>query len=143
MATVEELQRRLSDSRLRSLEEQALSRVLAVVEGNVKRHTPVKTGNLRRTITHRVERPGVRGVVGTNASYARPVHEGSRAHLIRPRRASVLRFKVGSKIIYSKLVRHPGTRGQPFMLEGLVASRDSIRDILSDTGQNFFRGDVR
>jgi hypothetical protein len=55
----------------------------------------------------------------------------------------VLRFKVGSKIIYTKLVRHPGTRGQPFMLEGLAASRDSIRDILSDTGQDFFRGDVR
>jgi hypothetical protein len=142
MATVEELQRRLSDSRLRSIEEQMLSRILAVIEANVKRRTPVKTGNLRRTITSRVERPGVRGVVGTNASYARPVHEGSRPHTIRPRRARVLRFKKGGETIFARFVRHPGTRGQPFLLDGLAASRDTIQDILSESGQSFLSGDA-
>lgn len=140
MATVEELQQRLSNSRLRSTEEQLLSRILAVIEANSKRKAPVKTGNLRRTITSRVERPGVRGVVGTNARYARPVHEGSRAHLIRPKRARALRFKKGNNVMYTRLVRHPGTRGQPFLLEGLAASRDSIRDLLRGSGQAFLSG---
>ena len=38
-------------------------------------------------------------------------NEGTRPHKIVPRFASVLRFEIGGKVIFTKLVRHPGTKG--------------------------------
>lgn len=54
-----------------------MSRIAITVEGNSKRETPVLTGALRRSETHRVERTGERGVVGTNMVYAPPVHRNN------------------------------------------------------------------
>lgn len=72
--TPEEAADKLNPDALRSELERAMQQVVLVVEGNVKRVTPVRTGNLRRSITGRVEERGRRGVVGTNVVYARPVH---------------------------------------------------------------------
>lgn len=47
------------------------------------------------------------------------VHNGTRPHLIRPRRAQYLRFQVGGRTVYTKLVRHPGYRGDPFLTNAL------------------------
>lgn len=51
-----------------------MSRITLTVQRNSQRVTPVRTGNLRRSETTRVERAGERGVVGTNVRYARAVH---------------------------------------------------------------------
>jgi len=51
------------------------------------------------------------------------VHNGSRAHLIRPRNRRYLRFELGGRVFYTKLVRHPGYKGNPFMTEALRAAR--------------------
>ena len=117
MTTAEELQKRLSAGALATVQERLLSRILLTVEGNVKRSAmmPVRTGNLRRSITHRVERPGERGVVGTNVSYAKAVHFG----------------------------RGSGRAGKPFLTAGMAASRDTIQQLLRDAGQSFFSGDVQ
>jgi hypothetical protein len=124
-----------------------LQRVVLTVEGNVKRVTPVRTGTLRRSITHDVEPTGTRGVVGTAVSYARAVHEGTRAHditakheIIRQtkrgpkRQLGYLAFKIGGKKIYRRSVHHPGTKAQPFLTGGLAASRDTIDDLLAQAG---------
>ena len=47
------------------------------------------------------------------------VHNGSRPHLIRPRRAKYLRFEVAGRVVYTKLVRHPGYVGNPFLTDAL------------------------
>jgi hypothetical protein len=65
---------RFSPDALRAAQIETLPKMLFVAEAAVKKRTPVKTGHLRRSITHRVERPGERGVVGTNVIYARPVN---------------------------------------------------------------------
>lgn len=90
---------------------------------------PRKTGNLGRSI-------GIGRVTSTyaetraTASYAAFVELGTRPHTIVPRRAKALRFAVGgnatlsgrprsgSSVIFTKRVRHPGTRAQPFMVPG-------------------------
>jgi phage gpG-like protein len=54
--------------------EQLMRRVTLTVQAAAQRVTPVKTGNLRRSLTSRVEAAGERGIVGTNVVYARPVH---------------------------------------------------------------------
>jgi hypothetical protein len=50
-----------------------LTRIAILVEGAVKRNTPVLTGNLRRSITHRVE--GHAAYVGTAVVYAKFVDD--------------------------------------------------------------------
>ena len=48
------------------------------------------------------------------------VHNGTRPHLIRPRRrGGMLRFVVDGRVVYARLVRHPGYRGDPFLTRAL------------------------
>lgn len=82
---------------------------------------PVDTGNLRASLQMRITKTGdiISGEVYTNVNYASYVHEGTRPHLIRPRRAGgVLRFPVpprSSHIVFTRLVHHPGTKARPFL----------------------------
>lgn len=85
-----------------------------------KVNVPVKTGHLGRSIREDPQKfvgPfHVTGGVTAHARYAAAVHEGSRPHLIRPRRAKALHFFVGGREVFTKLVRHPGSKGRPFLM---------------------------
>ncbi|MEU2510166.1 HK97 gp10 family phage protein [Streptomyces sp. NPDC007863] len=79
---------------------------------------PVDTGRLRASI--RVERRSFFGLrqrwtVGSDVEYAPMVNDGTKPHIIRPKRAQVLRFKVGGRTVFAKVVHHPGTRPRPFL----------------------------
>lgn len=79
---------------------------------------PVRSGRLRSSI--RAEPPRIfslRGsvTVGSDLEYAAMVNDGTRPHLIRPRTKQVLRFEVGGRVVFAKLVHHPGTRANPFL----------------------------
>lgn len=82
----------------------------------------------RRTLTLR---PTV--TVGTDVEYAPFVHDGTRPHIIRPRRAQALRFAVGGRIVYARRVRHPGTRARPFLDRAL-------REVAAARGYSFRQG---
>lgn len=50
------------------------------------------------------------------------VVNGTRPHMIFPRRNRPnphLRFTVGGRVVYAKMVSHPGTRPNGFMIEAL------------------------
>jgi hypothetical protein len=95
-----------------------------------KLEAPRRTGNLGRTIRiGRVSASEAETIAG--ASYAIYVHEGTRAHDIRPRNRKALAFpadggsatlsgrvRKGGKVRFAKRVRHPGTKANPFMLRG-------------------------
>ena len=53
--------------------------------------------------------------VGSDLEYAGFVNDGTAPHIIRPRRAQALRFVVGGRVVFAKVVHHPGTRGNPFL----------------------------
>lgn len=57
-------------------------------------------------------------VISTNP-HTLLVHNGSRPHLIRPRRARALRFMVDGRVVYARLVRHPGYVGDPYLTKAL------------------------
>jgi hypothetical protein len=57
-------------------------------------------------------------VISTNPHTAF-VHNGTRPHIIRPRRARALRFEVDGRIVFAKIVHHPGYRGDPFLTRAL------------------------
>lgn len=94
---------------------------------------PVRTGNLGRTIGEEPQtyRPfHVSGGVEATADYAAAVHEGSRPHLIRARRAEFLHFFWHGREMFRKSVWHPGTRARPFLrnsAERVVASDPHVR----------------
>jgi hypothetical protein len=105
-----------------------------LLEGNVAKEAPVKTGNLRGRISHRIS--PTRGEVFTTVKYAQAVHEGTRPHIIRPRRAKALRFRGGDgKFIFAKSVNHPGTKGNPFFTRATEKTLPKIRE--------FFRAALR
>lgn len=97
---------------------------------------PVDTGRLRASIRIESRRTFTfRSVytVGSDVEYADMVHGGTRPHIIRPRNAQVLRFKVGGRFVYAKLVHHPGTRAQPFLDRAL-------REVAAARGYSFRSG---
>lgn len=84
---------------------------------------PVDTGRLRASI--RVERRSTFGLrqrwtVGSDVEYAPMVNDGTKPHIIRPRTKKALKFKMGGKTVYAKVVHHPGTRARPFLDRALA-----------------------
>lgn len=65
---------RLSPQAFQALVEPAMQRITLIALANSQRRTPVRTGNLRRSETARVEAGGLRGFVGTNVVYGPFVH---------------------------------------------------------------------
>lgn len=96
-----------------------LRRVGPMVTNRMKILAPVDTGRLRNAIGPPrytrtwTLRPQV--VIDINVDYAAYVNDGTAPHLIRPRtQGGVLRFRIGNRIVYARVVHHPGTRPQPF-----------------------------
>lgn len=110
-ADLERQTRELLQARMESLQRR--------VANQARQDVPVKTGHLGRSIREgSVRFVGplvVAGSVEATASYAAAVHEGSHPYVIRPRNASVLRFEVGGRTVFAKMVRHPGTKARPFL----------------------------
>lgn len=66
------------------------------------------------------------GRVGTNLFYAGWLEDGTKAHIIRPRNAKVLKFKGrAGKMVYAKQVHHPGTPA--FHVLGTALSQGAAR----------------
>ncbi|MFZ3595035.1 hypothetical protein [Streptomyces sp. BH104] len=66
---------------------------------------------------------GLTGVIVCDHPAVHYVINGTRPHLIRPRRKKVLRFEVGGREVFTKLVRHPGTKANDFLGKALVQGR--------------------
>lgn len=94
---------------------------------------PVRTGRLRSSI--RADPPRIfslRGsvTVGSDLEYAAFVNDGTKPHIIRPRRAKVLRFNVGGQTVFARVVNHPGTKARPFLDRAL-------REVAAQRGYSF------
>lgn len=109
--TPEELAANIAAHPFATAREELMARILATVEANAKRRTPVRTGTLRRSIATRQEGGGVRGYVGTNVRYARPVHDGTK-HMA----------------------------GRPFLAQGIEDSRGEIERLLQQAGEGYLEG---
>lgn len=68
---------------------------------------------------------GMQGVIVCDHPAVDYVLNGTRPHLIKPRRVNgVLRFEVdGGRVVYTKLVRHPGTKPNNFLGRALRLGR--------------------
>lgn len=106
------------------------------VAGNAKRNAPSSFGKLRQSITSKVQ--GLTGEVAVNASHAGAVEFGSKPHEIRPKRKKALAFKPGAGFkfwdesgrVVVKVVKHPGTKAQPFLRPAVEAEAVKMKHAL-------------
>ncbi|MET8609827.1 hypothetical protein [Streptomyces misionensis] len=114
-----------------------IARLLRLRGGIVERRLAARTrrvADIARTLApgsmpayidwHIEEGPrGLQGVVTCDHPATLYVLEGTRPHIIRPRRAKVLRFEVDGRVVYSSVVHHPGTRANNFLGRALRLGR--------------------
>lgn len=89
-----------------------------------KSEVPIKTGQLRRSIT--LDYRPISVSIYPSVKYALPVHDGQEPHTIVPLTKKVLRFKVGGKWVYARRVYHPGTKGNPFVERTVARSEGGV-----------------
>lgn len=98
--------------------DEALAATANFVQAEAFKNAPVGTGykgggSLRQSIrTNRLNQGSYQVIVG--AKYAAAVDQGTRPHVILPRRKRALAFMKDGKYIVTKRVNHPGTKAQPF-----------------------------
>lgn len=82
-------------------------------------------GGMGRFISWKVESgsTGLRGVIICDHPATRFVLDGTRPHIIRPRRKRALRFEVGGREVFAAYVRHPGTRANNILARALRMGR--------------------
>jgi HK97 gp10 family phage protein len=65
--------------------------------------------------------------------YAMYVVKGTRPHVIRPVNASVLAFEApNGKMVFTRLVRHPGTKPNPFMERAAENARNKAEEVFAE-----------
>ena len=92
---------------------------------SVQKETPVKTGQLKRSVMPRFST--LRAVIEPKAKYAIFVHEGTRPHEIHPVRKKALYWKGALHPVMS--VRHPGSKANRFMERGLNDAKSKVDKI--------------
>jgi hypothetical protein len=135
------------------LDNRALQQVLSGSQGPVARHLIERSEAVRQEAKRRVgydttpgrdtSEPHLRdvivkrfvsaagsfavlvGVWGKQAQRALWHHEGTGPHEIRPRNATVLRFrpKGSAAFVFARIVHHPGTRANKFLTDAVNAIR--------------------
>lgn len=90
-----------------------------------KAQVGVRTGALRSSIHMRHFRDprGQYIKIGSSVAHAYMHHEGTRPHLILPKKRQVLRFMSKGQIINTLLVKHPGTRPNRYLSDNLKLVR--------------------
>jgi len=57
--------------------------------------------------------------IGSTLSYALAHHEGTKPHVIMAKNGGALRFTSGTRIVYARAVRHPGTKPNKYLADNL------------------------
>lgn len=132
----DDLQRRLAAIRSDAGDRAMMQALGRAVASEAIHRAPRKTGTLQQSI--KVENPTDDSVtIQVQAAYGVFVEEGTRPHIIRPRYRKALRFAAtaagqrlsgsarrGAAVIFARVVHHPGTRAQPYLIP---AARDVVQ----------------
>jgi phage gpG-like protein len=97
--------------------QQTMELIALFVEAEAKLRAPVKTGDLRRRITHATEHTDTKSTakIGTNLEYAQAVEEGTNPHKIKRKDGKPLRIKINGKWVTVDEVNHPGSKPYPYL----------------------------
>lgn len=99
-----------------------MERKARAITAAAKAQAGYKTGALKKSIhyRHTTHAYGHKLWIGSRLSYAYMHHEGTKPHLILPKKAEVLRFSKGTRVIYSRAVLHPGAKPNRYLSNQLA-----------------------
>lgn len=105
------------------------------------REAPIKSGDLRKGISTPIMKTRLRGELEAREPYSAAVHEGSRAHIIRPKRigykghpGGLGNRKTGFGVY--NMVHHPGTKPNKFFVRSIEKSISAIDQFFNRAIQN-------
>ena len=81
-----------------------------------------KTGKLHDSIKYKIDSTGYKVNINVGEAHAIFIEGGTKAHIIKPKRATCLRFMIAGKYVYAKKVHHPGTKAKPFLSTSMERS---------------------
>ena len=93
--------------------DKALTKSIVEAESICIREAPVKTGTLRRSISH--SHPNECEVCLTGVKYWKHVQFGTAPHIITPKHSKLLHWKDDDGEHFATKVNHPGTKANPFV----------------------------
>ena len=91
---------------------------------------PWKTGWLAQSIVKRIEE--YEAYIEALAPHAKYVVKGTSPHEIRPVNSSVLAFEVAGRMVFTPLVRHPGSKPNPFMQRAVEDARNKTEETFAE-----------
>ena len=92
------------------------------VQMAAKRQVGVRTGRLQRSIriyNHKRVKDGQQLYIGSAVSYALLHHNGSKKHMIFPKKKSYLKFRKGAVFVFARSVNHPVTKPNRYLTDNL------------------------
>lgn len=121
----------------------ALNQLALNTYHDVIQHAPRRTGALIGSIVRNVSKTGFS--IAPTVSYAIFVSSGTRAHLITPRTPfGVLAFEtgdaffgVGGETVFTRRVRHPGTRPNPYIENAYRRMNESCPGIFEEAYKEY------
>lgn len=118
--------KQLDDKILKALQA-GLTAAAIDVEARAKNNCPVDTGDLRQSITRKVE--GTQAVIYSDKEYAANVEYLTKPHIIEAKNKKVL-YNPRTGQFFGKRVMHPGSRGVYFMRRALFENWKKIQSIV-------------
>jgi HK97 gp10 family phage protein len=118
------------DKLSKELRQKFIERLADIAWASAFYGAPWKTGKLAGSIVKEVS--GDEAEVQALAPYAVFVELGTAPHEIRPVNASVLAFEAAGKMVFTPIVRHPGTKPNPFMERAAEDTRSKAEAVFAD-----------
>lgn len=115
-------------NRIRQRAEYAVNHSAQQLQSVLKQTSPRDTGLMQSKTT--VQAQGLTATAKAATDYASMVREGTRPHVIRPRRKKVLSFywpRLGRQMFLPR-VNHPGTRGNTWWDQGIAKWQDYLQE---------------
>ena len=118
------------DKLSKELKQRLIERLADIAWASAFYGAPWRSGRLAGSIVKEVG--DGEAEVQALAPYAVFVEFGTAPHEIRPVNASVLAFEVGGKMVFTPVVRHPGTKPKPFMERAAEDTRSKVESVFAD-----------
>jgi|TARA_R110000787_G_scaffold102984_3_gene209253 hypothetical protein len=122
----------------------ALRKIGKMMVPALKQNTPRAAGKLANSTRFQITgspadqkleiRQGARTPAGD--FYGSFVRLGTKPHEIRPVNAKALAFTIGNKLVFAKVVKHPGTKANPYHVDTLKEKQSEIQAVVTDAGIN-------
>lgn len=117
---------RKAPAKTKALLKDGLQQAALLVQNDSKRNAPYMTGNLRRSITNKIE--SLSAKIGTDLVYGRIQEFGG---TITPKKSKYLTFKINGRWVRTTMSKIPPYKGKGYLRPALQSNRGKITEIFA------------